>query len=172
MSQILQHIQPYKENRGKWTRIGCRHWAPPEKKYSRIQKRFPCTSARFAWAVEKSPKLFFCLNHCQIQPQRVSWYHRHRFSFSSIKTCQRRGVSLLYKIQLFLLLFVQDITCLSLFFTSEITILFVSAFSCPPFLLFPPQRPMVKSWSSRLFTWMSQWDVMFLSFPKMTLSAN
>ena len=44
----------------------------------------------------------------------------------------------------------------SLFFSSEMVNLIASAFLCPPFLLCSPQWLMVKSWSSRLFTWMSQ----------------
>ena len=83
MSQIIQHIQPYKDNRWKWTRIRCRHWDSPEMKYLCIQQRSPYTYARFAWAVDKSLKLFLCSNHGQLQPERVSWYHRHHSYFSS-----------------------------------------------------------------------------------------
>ena len=154
-SQIIQHIQPYKDNIQQWTRIGCRHWASPENKYACSQQIFPRTSARFAWAVEKSPKLFLRLNHWWLQTQRVSWYHSHRSSFSSRKIRQRRGVALLFKIQLFLLLFFSISPAFSLFFISEMAILFTSAFPCPPFLLCYPHRPMVKLRSYRFFTWMS-----------------
>ena len=44
----------------------------------------------------------------------------------------------------------------SLFFSSEMAIFFASNFLCPRFLLCSPQRTMVKSRSSWLFTWMSQ----------------
>ena len=44
----------------------------------------------------------------------------------------------------------------SYFFISDMVILFASAFSCPPFLLCSPQRPIMKSRSYRFFTWMSQ----------------
>ena len=82
MSQIIQHIQPYKENLRKWTLIGCRHWSSPGKKYSCSQQIFPRTSARFSWVVDKSPKMFLHSNHWQLQPRRVSWYHCHCSSFS------------------------------------------------------------------------------------------
>ena len=85
ISKIVQHIQPYKENHWQWTCIGCRHWDSPENKYLCSQKIFPRTSAHFAWAVDKSPKLFSRYNHWRLQPQRVSWYHRHCSSFSLIR---------------------------------------------------------------------------------------
>ena len=84
ISQIIQHIQPCKNNCRQWLRIGCRHWALPENKYSCSQQKFPRTSACFAWAVEKSPNLFLRSNHWRIQPQRLYWYQRHCSYFSLI----------------------------------------------------------------------------------------
>ena len=62
--------------------------------------------------MEKSPKLFPNSNHWKIQTQRVYWYHRHHSYFYPIKKTSTERCCYFSKIQLFLLLFVQDITCL------------------------------------------------------------
>ena len=157
MSQTLQHIQPYKDNLRQWTRIGCRNWASPENKYSCSQQRFPHTSTHFAWAVENSPKLFLHSNHWQLQPQRVSWYSPPPlFLFFENKSINCKVLIFFPRLICFFSFLFRISPAFSLFFILEIVILFVSAFLCPPFLLFSPQRPMVKSQSSRFFTWMSQ----------------
>ena len=67
------------------------------------------------------------------------------FLFLREEIRQRRGVALLSKIDLFFSLLFRISPAFSLFFKSAMSILFVSDFWCPPFLLCSPQSSIVKS---------------------------